>query len=458
MKARILVVDDEASMRDFLSIALGRMGHEVTVTESAEAALEVLEEDTFDLVLTDIRMPEGMSGVDLLARLKEMDPSIQVLLMTAYASVESAVEAVQLGAADYIMKPFKVDQIKVRIDRALEQRRLISENLYLRRTIKEHAGPSGILGESEGIADVRRMVEKVAGAASTVLITGESGTGKELVARAIHESSPRADGPFIPLNCGALPEGLLESELFGHVKGSFTGAVRDKDGLFKVADSGTLFLDEVGETTPGIQVKLLRAVQEKEIVPVGGTQSISVDVRVIAATNASLEERVREGTFREDLFYRLNVVPIHIPPLRERREDIRLLANHFLSLYARGGRAFTEPALQLLDAHNWPGNVRELENVIERSVIMTSRRQIGPGALPKGLGKVRLERLGALPEDGTPPDLETIEQAYIAWVLNQAGGIKTAAAEILGIDPSTLHRKMDKYGMREEKGGAVAEE
>lgn len=457
MNARILVVDDEVSMREFLSIALGRMGHEVSAVDSAEAALEVLEEGAFDLVLTDIRMPEGMSGVELLARLKATDPAIQVLLMTAYASLESAMEAVQLGATDYIMKPFKVDEIKVRIDRAIEQRRLISENLYLRRTIKQKAGPSGLLGESRGIAEVREMIEKVAGTNSTVLVTGESGTGKELVARAIHDASARCDGPFVTINCGALPEGLLESELFGHVKGSFTGAVRDKEGLFKVADGGTIFLDEVGETTPAIQVKLLRALQEREIVPVGGTVPLKVDVRVVAATNASLEDRVAGGTFREDLYYRLNVVPIHIPPLRERREDVPLLANHFLSLYTHEGRSFTEQAMLLLQEYDWPGNVRELENAIERAVIMTNRKQIGPNALPAGLVAQPAERLGALPEQGTPPTLATIEKAYISWVLQQTGGVKTAAAEILGIDPSTLHRKMDKYGMRGEKGGAAAD-
>ena len=458
MKARILVVDDEQSMREFLTIALGRMGHEVMAVDSGEAALQEMEKEIFEVVLTDIRMPEGMSGIDLLRRVKEIAPAAQVLLMTAYASVESAVEAVQLGAVDYVMKPFKIDQIKMRIDRALEQRRILSENRYLRQAIKEHAGTSGILGESAGITEVREMITKVAPSASTVLITGESGTGKELVARAIHEASPRAERPFVSINCGALPEGLLESELFGHIRGSFTGAVRDKEGLFQVADGGTLFLDEIGETSPAIQVKLLRTLQEMEIVPVGGTRPVKVDVRLLAATNASLEERVAAGTFREDLYYRLNVIPIHIPPLRERMEDIPILAGLFLERYAGPGGTFSPDAMARLGAHSWPGNVRELENAVERAVIMGEDGPIRPEALPEGVGRPPSQPLGALPEAGVPPTLETIERAYILYVLDQVAGVKTAAAELLGIDPSTLHRKMDRYGLRGEKGEGKGKE
>ena len=451
MSARILVVDDEASMREFLTIALGRMGYQVDAVDSAEAALQTFKESSYDVVVTDIRIPGGMNGVELLGELKEADPAVQVILITAYASVDTAVKAVQLDALDYIIKPFKVELIKTRIERAMEQRKLVSENLYLRRAIRQREAPSGILGESEAIEEVRGMIEKVAPTTSTVLITGESGTGKELVARALYDSSERKDGPFVSVNCGAIPEGLLESELFGHKRGSFTGAVHDKDGLFKVADGGTLFLDEVGETTPAIQVKLLRVLQEREIVPVGSTKTIKVDVRVVAATNASLDERVAGGTFREDLFYRLNVVPIHIPPLRDRKEDIPLLVEHFLSLSSRGKHRFTKDALAALQKYSWPGNVRELENVIERSVIMSEGSTIGTELLPQKISEPPLYKLGALPEADTPPTLETIETAYIEWVLKQTDGIKTAAAEILGIDPSTLHRKMDKYGMREEK-------
>lgn len=451
MKARILVVDDEASMREFLTIALDRMGHQVDAVESGEDALKTFAEKAFDIVLSDIRMPDGMDGVELLAQLKETDPSVQVILMTAYASIETAIKAVQLGAIDYILKPFQVEQIKLRIDRVMEQRKLVSENQYLRRTVREKAAPAGILGESQVIQDLRRTIEKVAPTQSTVLITGESGTGKELVARALHDASTRSEDPFITINCGAIPEGLLESELFGHKKGSFTGAVHDKDGLFKVADNGTIFLDEVGETSPAIQVKLLRVLQEREIVPVGGTTPIQVDVRVITATNSALDERVSAGTFREDLFYRLNVVPIHIPPLRERMEDIVLLANHFLAIYGRDKYQFTESAVEALQNYSWPGNVRELENSVESAVVLSEKEVVDTETLPQKIQKPPAEKLGALPDSLESPTLESIEKAYIHWVLTQTGGVKTAAADILGIDPSTLHRKMDKYGMRVDR-------
>ncbi len=451
MKTRILVVDDEASMREFLSIALSRMGHDVDTVDSAEEAVKVFRESSYDVVISDIRIPGGMNGVELLGVLKETDPAVQVILITAYASVETAVKAVQLGALDYVIKPFKIDQIKNRIDNAMERRKLLSENRYLRKLIKEEKDPSGILGESDLIKGVREMIDKVAPARSTVLISGESGTGKELVARALHDRSERSGGPFVSINCGAIPEGLLESELFGHKKGSFTGAVRDKDGLFKVADGGTLFLDEIGETSPAIQVKLLRALQELEIVPVGAISPIKVDVRVLAATNSALNERVETGTFREDLYYRLNVVPIEMPPLRERRVDIRLLAKHFLASASREEKNFSEEALSLLEEYAWPGNVRELENVVELSMVMSEGPIIGIDVLPQQISEPPMEKIGALPQVDQPPDLEMIERAYIEWVLKQTGGVKTAAADILGIDPSTLHRKMDKYGLKDEK-------
>ncbi|MFO7768700.1 MAG: sigma-54 dependent transcriptional regulator [bacterium] len=449
MSARILIVDDEASMREFLSIALGRMGYDTTTAQSGEEALERFGEGTWDIVLTDIRMPDGMDGVSLLEAIKETSPDTQVILMTAYASLDTAVKAVQLGALDYVTKPFKIEQIKSRLDRALEQRKLRSENLYLRKTVREKAGPERILGESSAIQEVRDLIMKVAPSPSTVLITGESGTGKELVARALHELSSRSDGAFVSVNCAALPENLLESELFGHKKGSFTGAVKDKEGLFQVADGGTLFLDEVSEMSPPIQVKLLRALQEREVVPVGGTRPTSVDVRMIAATNASLEEMVAEGRFREDLYYRLNVVPIPIPPLRDRKEDISLLARHFLDRYTRQERRFSEGALRLMQGYEWPGNVRELENAVERAVIISDKEVIGAEDLPARLTRPPEERLGALKRETVTPTLETIEKAYIKWVLDQSGGVKTRAAETLGIDPSTLHRKMDRYGLRE---------
>ena len=451
MKTRILVVDDEASMREFLSIALGRMDHQVDAVGSAEEAIKIFSESSYDVVISDIRIPGGMNGVELLGVLKETDPAVQVILITAYASVDTAVKAVQLDALDYVIKPFKIEQIKNRIDKAMERRKLLTENRYLRKLVKGERDPSGILGESDLIRSVREMIDKVAPALSTVLISGESGTGKELVARALHDRSERAGGPFVSINCGAIPEGLLESELFGHKKGSFTGAVQDKDGLFKVADGGTLFLDEIGETSLAIQVKLLRALQELEIVPVGGISPIKVDVRVLAATNSALDERVEIGTFREDLYYRLNVVPIDMPPLRERREDIKLLAEHFMARASREEKHFSEEALSLLEEYAWPGNVRELENIVELSLIMSEGPIVGIDVLPQQISEPPKEKLGALPQVNQPPDLEMIERAYIEWVLKQTGGIKTAAAEILGIDPSTLHRKMDKYGLKDEK-------
>ncbi|MFC1529704.1 sigma-54-dependent transcriptional regulator [Gemmatimonadota bacterium] len=441
MNAHILVVDDEASMREFLTIALGRMGHEITAVDSSEAALDAFGKEAYDLVLTDIRM---------LQRLKETDPAIEVILMTAYASVDTAVSAIQLDATDYIVKPFPVEEIKLKVERALEKRTLFQENRYLRQAAEGRGAPENILGASASMADLREMIEKVAPATSTVLITGESGTGKELVARALHKSGSRAAGPFVAVNCSAIPEGLLESELFGHKKGSFTGAIQDKAGLFRIADTGTVFLDEIGDTPPAIQVKLLRALQEREIQPVGGTQPVKVDVRVVAATNISLDESVGNGTFREDLFYRLNVVPIHIPPLRERSEDIMLLAEHFLASFSRETMTFSDDAAAALKNYPWPGNVRELENAIESAVVLSSSTLVKLSSLPEGIRQPSVEQLGALPEPVGPPTLESIEKAWISWVLKETGGVRKAAADILGIDPSTLHRKMDKYGLRDE--------
>lgn len=450
MSAHILVVDDEASMREFLTIALGRMGHEVTTVDSSEKALEEYNSGTFDLVLSDIRMPGGLSGVELLGQLKETDPAIQVILMTAYASVDTAISAIQLDATDYIVKPFPVEEIKMKVDRALEKRKLFQENRYLRKAMQGTAAPDNILGSSAAILELRAMIEKVAPTSSTVMITGESGTGKELVARALHRSGSRASAPFVTVNCGAIPEGLLESELFGHKRGAFTGAIQDEVGLFRIADTGTLFLDEIGDTSPAIQIKLLRALQEREVLPVGATKPVKVDVRVIAATNSTLDERVSSGTFREDLYYRLNVVPIHIPPLRDRSEDILLLAKHFLSIYAQEKMILSEEAITVMERYAWPGNVRELENAIESAVVLSEASTVELSALPKNIHQPAEERIGALHEPVGSPTLESIEKSYIHWVLKQAKGVKKTAAEILGIDPSTLHRKMDRYGLRGE--------
>ncbi|MFH1680750.1 MAG: sigma-54 dependent transcriptional regulator, partial [Candidatus Eisenbacteria bacterium] len=330
--ARILIVDDEESMCQFLSIMLRKEGHEVRTANSGKEAIRVVADEPFDVVITDIRMA-GVDGLDVLSGVKSTDPSLPVIILTAYASQETAIEAVNRGAFYYLTKQAKNDEIKLVIRKAIEHRKLRVENRLLKREIRLHHDTRKAIGRSPNMEEVYRLVQRVAACDSTVLIYGESGTGKELVAREVHFASARADGAFVSINCGALPESLLESELFGHVKGSFTGAVRDKDGLFTVAQGGTFLLDEVGETTPVIQVKLLRVLQEREIIPVGGTRPISVDVRLVAATNADLEKKVQEGTFRADLFYRLNVIPIHIPPLRERREDIPLLVDHFLKRF-----------------------------------------------------------------------------------------------------------------------------
>jgi len=450
VNAHILVVDDEASMREFLTIALGRMGYEITTVDSSEAAIEVFGKEAYDLVLTDIRMPGGLTGVELLQRLKETDPAIEVILMTAYASVDTAVSAIQLDATDYIVKPFPVEEIKLKVERALEKRTLFQENRYLRQAVEGRTAPENILGASASMAELREMIEKVAPATSTVLVTGESGTGKELVARALHKLGSRAGGPFVTVNCGAIPEGLLESELFGHKKGSFTGAIQDKAGLFRIADTGTVFLDEIGDTPPAIQIKLLRALQEREILPLGSTQPVKVDVRVVAATNISLDESVGNGTFREDLFYRLNVVPIHIAPLRERSEDIMLLAEHFLAIFGRKTMTFSNEAVTALKNYPWPGNVRELENAVESAVVLSDSTLVKLSSLPEGIRQPSVEQLGALSEPVGPPTLESIEKAWISWVLKETRGVRKTAADILGIDPSTLHRKMDKYGLRNE--------
>lgn len=449
--SRILIVDDETAILDTLQILLRREGFEVTVAQSGREALTHLEGELPDVVLSDIRMP-GVSGLDLLAAVRERDPDLPVILMTAQASLQSAMQAVNQGAFYYLQKPFSNDELVALCRRASEARTLREENRTLRRVLsrRDDAEVRRPVGKNRAFVDVLKLAETVAPADSTVLITGESGTGKEVLARYIHSLSERVEGPFISINCGALPENLLESELFGHVKGSFTGAVRDKDGLLVAASGGTFFLDEVGEMPPSLQVKLLRALQEREVVPVGATEPIAIDVRIIAATNRDLEGEVRRGTFRSDLYYRLNVISLHLPPLRERAADIPLLAEHFLeNLSARaGGRRFTlsKAALALLQRYDWPGNTRELENALERAAVLTSGEVIDVDALP---ARVVEERPATLVDErpAENPTLEIIERAYILWVLQSEGGNKARAAEVLGIDPSTLYRKLNRYGI-----------
>ena len=457
---RILLVDDEESMIRFLSIMLAKEGYEIRAVSSGKAALRELQSWKADLVISDIRMPE-MDGIQLLTGIKAIDASIPVILLTAYASQETAIEAVNKGAFHYLIKQARNEEIKMVVRNALAMREVKSENVQLRRQLQDDSSLESIIGSSEAMQRIFAIVRKIAATDSTILIGGESGTGKELIARAIHFMSGRADKPFVGVNCGALPENLLESELFGHVKGSFTGAIRDKDGLFKVAESGTIFLDEVAEITPALQVKLLRALQEREFLAVGGTAPVKVDVRVLAATNRDLEEEVERGTFRADLFYRLNVIPLTVPPLRDRREDIPLLMRYFMQRLAdkRGLpiKGVTKDALELLCEYDWPGNVRELENVLERMVLLEDRETLDRDSLP--------EKLVANPDRGAKSffegkpraTLEELEREYLLQVLESTGWQKKKASSILGINASTLYRKIQRYGLDRTREGALVE-
>ena len=449
---KILVVDDEQSMTQFLGIVLRKEGFAVTTVNNGREALERVKSEAFDVVITDIKMP-GMDGIQLLQGIKKHDATLPVVIMTAYASQQSAIDAVNLGAFQYLIKNAKNDEIKLIVRNAIEMRRVRVENQYLKRELKKGHEEKTIIGSSEEMTRVFKMVEKVADSEATILIQGESGTGKELIAREIHYRSRHANGPFVSINCGAIPRDLLESNLFGHVKGSFTGAVRDSAGLFQVAEGGTFFLDEVGEMPLATQVKLLRALQEREIIPVGGTQPVKIDCRLVAATNADLEREVAEGRFRADLFYRLNVIPIRLPSLRQRRDDIPLLVDHFLKRYAQGGTAKTvsKEGMELLMKYDWPGNVRELENVMERALILDESGTLGPEDLPD---KIRLgtSHRGSLIIDSPTLTLEELEKEYILKVLNSTRWQKKKASDILGINASTLYRKLIAYGV--EKPGA----
>ena len=449
IKPTVLVVDDESGILDSLNILLRNEGFTPTLAQGGKAGLERLSEMSPDIVLTDIRMPH-VTGVEILAAARQSDPDVPVILMTAQATLQSAVQAVNEGAFYYIQKPFRNDEMIAILRRAAEHRSLKFENRTLKQAIRRHerSGVTRPVGTSKAWLDILRLVETVAPTDSTVLIGGESGTGKEIIARYIHELSTRTEGPFLSINCGALPEGLLESELFGHVKGSFTGAVRDKIGLFGAATKGTFFLDEIGETTPATQVKLLRALQHREVIPVGSTDAIAVDTRVLAATNRDLDAEIRNGNFRSDLYYRLNVISLHLPPLRQRSDDIPLLAEHFLQriagLRSEPVKRLSDAALAVMMEYAWPGNVRELENALERAIILTPREEIDVDGLPERVTERRSE---ALISSHTPanPTMEAIERAYITWVLRSESGNKSRAAEVLGIDPSTLHRKLARY-------------
>ncbi|MBU1936133.1 sigma-54 dependent transcriptional regulator [bacterium] len=446
---RILVVDDEESMREFLAIVLGKEGYTVRTIEGGRKALDILEQESFSLLITDLRMPE-MTGLELVEVARRRYPQMMVIVITAFASLESAIEALRLGAADYIMKPFQVDEIRLVIAKILEQLELRRENRTLRERLEENQNTPMIIGQSPQMQRVMDLIKRIAPSDATILITGESGTGKELVVQAIHRQSLRHQNPFVTINCGAFPDSLLESELFGHVRGSFTGAVRDKEGLFKVASKGTLFLDEIADMSPSLQVKLLRALQEHEILPVGATKPIKVDVRVIAATNADLEKKQKSGEFRSDLYYRLAVIPIHLAPLRERKEDIPKLVQCFLErVCKRNGlpdKKISTEAMKLVLAYPWPGNVRELENTIERAVILSESDTVMPEALP---GKIHSSESSSFQWNISRETmtLEEVEKDYLLQVLEETGWQKKRASEILGIDPSTIYRKLQRYGI-----------
>lgn len=451
MRTRILVVDDELSMREFISILLEREGYEVLTAADAATALSRLAASDIDLVISDVQMP-GLNGLELLAKIKERTPETAVLLITAFSTAGQAVEAMKLGAYDYLAKPFKVDEIKILVQNALEKRDLKRENRQLREKAGVCEGYGGIVGTSQRMKEVFHLLRKLAESQSTVLVSGESGTGKELAARAIHDGSIRKNKPFVAVNCGAIPENLIESELFGHVKGAFTGAVGERSGLFEQANGGTVFLDEIGELPLAMQTRLLRVIQERELRRVGGSSTKKVDVRLLVASNRNLALQVKEGTFREDLYYRVNVVQVIMPPLRERVEDIPLLVEYLVRKHRGTGGIVSSEALKALMAYPFPGNVRELENIIERSLVLDNERITLESLPPQVKGAIKRFDLHAavdIPEEGIDlePALENLEKQYLLKALEKSGGSKTNAAELLGMTFRSYRYKLSKFGL-----------
>jgi two-component system response regulator PilR (NtrC family) len=456
--SRILVVDDERSMRELLAIVLKREGHDVLLADNGRSAVEMLEREPIELLISDIRMPD-MSGVEVLGAAQRINPDVIGIMITAYASTDTAVEALRLGAYDYVSKPFNVDELKLKVRKALERKRLQQENVLLKRALQTSHQFSNIIGKSSAMQAVFQLIQTIAPTTSTVLVTGDSGTGKELVARAIHFNSLRKDRPFVALNCGALPETLLESELFGHMRGAFTGAETNKKGLVEVADKGTIFLDEIGEMSPMMQVKLLRVLQERKFRRLGGTEEIEADIRIIAATNRDLSKLVAEGKFREDLFYRINVIPVRLPPLRERTDDIPLLTEHFLGKYAtQMGKTINgvaADAMKCLQTYGWPGNIRELENAVERAVALERSAAIRLSSLPdhvqNGIAPGGTPgRDAGLPESGfhLEQHVQDIEREYLVEALRRANGVKSRAAELLGISFRQFRYLSKKYNLK----------
>jgi len=453
----ILVVDDELAQRELVSGFLKKQGFNVTSAESGEKALELFRQESFDLVLTDQKMP-AMSGLDLLQAIHAINPETAVVLMTAYGSIESAVSSIKGGAIDYLTKPLNLEELFFRVRQAGARRRLFIENRELRETLQGRYRIEGIIGESGAMLDVISLVRRVAPSEATVLIRGESGTGKELIAKAIHFASPRASGPLVKVNCAALPETLLESELFGHEKGAFTGAVTSRQGRFELANGGTLFLDEIGDLPLHLQAKLLRVLQEREYEKVGSSRPVKVNVRILAASHRPLEALIKAGQLREDLYYRLNVVTILIPPLRERRSDLSLLIDHFLRRFAEKNgktiRGLTHEARDILLRYDYPGNVRELENLIERAVVLTRDDVIGSGDLP-----LTVQELEIADEQGTnlTVTVEAVERRMIRDALARTEGVQTRAAELLGISERGLRYKLVKYGFQEEASSPASD-
>jgi two-component system, NtrC family, response regulator PilR len=460
--ANLLIVDDELGMRQFLTHLFQRDGHEVRVAESGQAAMALLQRKPADLILSDVRMPD-MSGIELLRDARKLLPNVEVVMMTAYANVETAREAFLLGAYDFVQKPFDNDLVKEIVSRALEKislikekQALLEENKALIQDQRKRGQLGNIIGRSQSMQSLYQMIETVAQVQATVLVTGESGTGKELVARAIHDLGPRAEKPFVSINCGAFTETLLESELFGYVKGSFTGANSNRKGLFEAANSGTIFLDEIGEMSPAMQVKLLRVLQERKLRPVGATDETIVDTRVIAATNRDLASMVKEGSFREDLYYRISVIPIELPALRDRLEDVAELADHFATKFcAQSGRALgiSETAMRLLENYSWPGNVRELEHTIERAVALETTDSIQPERLPEKITSYNPQRIAGsfdFPDEGInlTAHLDQLEKTYLLEALRRTNGNQTNAAELLHVSVRSLRHLLDKHGVR----------
>lgn len=451
---RILVVDDELSMREFLEIMLTKEGYQVRTAADGRKALVLAEKELFDLAILDIRMPK-MDGIETLVGLKEISPETVALMITAYASTDTAIQAMKQGAYDYITKPFKIEEIKMTIQKALEKKSLETENTLLKQVVEDRYKWGNIIGKSEKMREIYELVKKVSPTKSNVLLAGESGTGKELVAKAVHYNSPRKNRPFVILNCGAIPENLLESELFGHMRGAFTGAISNKHGLFETADKGTIFLDEIGELPLSMQVKLLRVIQDREFTRVGGTEPIRVDVRIISATNKDIEDAVRKGEFREDLFYRLNVIQLRLPNLREKKDDIPLLAQNFLHLFSaeldKDIRQISPEAMRLLMNYDYPGNVRELQNMIERAVALEGSNILSVENLASYIDEqrnlARSEINLEIPKEGIDLEkvVENLEKTLILKALEKTKGVKKRAAELLNINFRSMRYRLEKY-------------